>query len=159
MTILRILAFILPMAGTLMLAGSSDAAQSFSYKTSYRNVTKDPDHVWSGNDLSPLNNGTVTIYEYQIRKPRGDFLISQIWNNDCSSALCPTRLIKIEKNGRRIILVDDMMHQIVPPDDPHFSGMFTSKGQGTFARQPFSLSDGGKILVNGDYKFSIRERR
>lgn len=155
----RILAFVAPMAGALVLAGSSYAAQSFSYKTSYRNVAKDPDHVWADNELSPLGNGAVTIHEYQLRTPQGDFLISQIWNSECSAATCPTRLLKIDADGRRAVLVDDMMHQIIPPDDPRFSGLPQSKEQGSFARQPFSLSDDGKTLVNGDYKFSIQESR
>jgi hypothetical protein len=149
----RILAFVLPMAGALALAGPSHAAQSFSYKTSYRNVAKDPDHVWSDNELSPLSNGAVTIHEYQLRTPQGDFLISQIWNSDCSAATCPTRLIKIDAEGRRVVLVDDMMHQIIPPDDRRFSSLSTSKEQGAFAQRPFSLTDDGKTLVNGDFKF------
>ena len=151
----RILAFVLPMAGVLVLADPSHAAQSFSYKTSYRNVAKDPDHVWSDNELSPLRNGVVTIHEYQLMTPRSDFLISQIWNSDCAAATCPTRLVKIDADGRRTVLVDDMMHQIIPPDDPRFSNLSKSKDQAAFAQRPFSLTDDGKFLVNGDYKFAI----
>jgi hypothetical protein len=152
---LRILAIVLPMIGALALADPSHAAQSFSYKTSYRNVVKDPDHVWSDNELSPLSNGAVTIHEYQLRTPQGDLLISQIWNSDCSAATCPTRLVKIDAEGRRTVLVDDMMHQIIPTDDPRFSSLLSSKEEGAFAQRPFSLSDDGKTLVNGDYKFPI----
>lgn len=151
----RLLAFVLPMTGALVLAGPSHAAQSFSYKTSYRNVAKDPDHVWSDSELSPLSSGVVTIHEYQLRTPQGDLLISQIWNNDCSAATCPTRLVKIDADGRRTVLVDDMMRQIVPPDDPRFSSLSKSKEQAAFAQHPFSLTDDGKTLVNGDYKFAI----
>ena len=156
---LRILAFVLPMAGALVLAGSSHAAQSFSYKTTYRNVAKDPDHVWVDNELSPLSSGAVTIHEYQLRTPQGDLLISQIWNSDCSAATCPTRLVKIDADGRRTVLVDDMMHQIIPPDDPRLSSLSRPKEGGAFAQQPFSLSDDGKTLVNGDYKFAIEGTR
>lgn len=152
---LRILAFVLPIAGAFMLAGPSHAAQAFSYKTSYRHVAKDPDQVWSDNELSPLSNGAVTIHEYQLRTPQGDLLISQIWNSDCSAATCPTRLIKMDADGRRIVLVDDMMRQVIPPDDPRFSSLSKSKEQAAFAQRPFSLTDDGKTLVNGDYKFAI----
>jgi len=42
-------------------AAAADAA--FSYKTSYRNVTQDPDKVWTGDALAPNPKGTVTIHE------------------------------------------------------------------------------------------------
>jgi hypothetical protein len=153
---LRTSCFILSLAASLVLAGSSYAADvSFSYKTSYRNVTKDPDSIWSGLALSPTSNGTVTIHEYQLKTPQGDWLISQIWNEDCSSATCPTRLVQIARDGRRIVLVDDMMYQIIPPDDPRFSTTPKSKEQATFAQHPFSLSADGKTLINGDFTFAI----
>ena len=97
----------------------------------------------------------VTIYEYRLATPQGEWLISQIWNADCAAAICPTRLMQIAPGGQRTILVDDMMHQVIPPDDPGFSALATSRGQAAFAEHPFDLADDGKTLVNGDYKFQI----
>lgn len=140
----------------LLIASPGLAADSaFSYKTSYRNVTSDPDNVWTGEALAPNSKGTVTIHEYQLRTPDGDWLISQIWNDDCSSGTCPTRVLRVGPNGARQVVVDDMMHQIVPPDDPRFAGMASNKAAEAFARQPFTLRDNGKTLVNGDFKFQV----
>ncbi|MBD3849131.1 hypothetical protein IED13_25815 [Bosea sp. SSUT16] len=131
------------------------ADNAFSYKTSYRNVTSDPDKIWTGDTLAPNPKGTVTIHEYQLRTPDGEWLISQIWNDDCSSGTCPTRLVRIAASGERRVVVDDMMHQIVPPDDPRFADLSSNKKTEEFARRPFALSDNGKTLVNGDFKFGV----
>lgn len=140
----------------VLLASPCFAADgAFAYKTSYRNVTSDPDKIWTGDSLAPGPKGTVTIHEYQLRTPEGEWLISQIWNDDCSSGTCPTRLVRLAPNGQRQVVVDDMMHQIVPPDDPRFAGMASNKKQEEFARHPFALSDNGKTLVNGDFKFEV----
>lgn len=140
---------------TLSVAPSVAAETAFTYKTSYRNVTADPEHIWTGTALAPNPRGTVTIHEYELCTPQGDWLISQIWNEDCSSGTCPTRLVRIGTDGRRVTLIDDMMHQIVPPDDPRFSTPSATKEQAAFAERPFLLSDDGKTLLNGDYKFPI----
>ncbi|MDF2119213.1 hypothetical protein PY365_26960 [Roseiarcaceae bacterium H3SJ34-1] len=134
-------------------ARATEAA--FAYKTSYRNVAEDPDHVWTGTALAPTPKGTVTIHEYQLRTANDDWLISQIWNEDCSPGTCPTRLIRIGKDGHSSVAIDDMMHQVVPPDDPRFATTPMTDAQKTFARRPFVLSEDGKTLVNGDYKFEI----
>ncbi|MGR9426217.1 hypothetical protein [Rhizobium leguminosarum] len=131
------------------------ADNAFSYKTSYRNVTSDPDKIWTGDALSPNPKGTVTIHEYQLRTDQGDWLVSQIWNDDCSSGTCPTRLVRVAPGGQRQVVVDDMMHQIVPPNDPRFAGLASNKEAQAFARQPFLLSDDGTMLVNGDFKFQV----
>lgn len=136
-------------------AAAADAA--FRYKTSYRNVTQDPDKVWTGDALAAGSSGTVTIHEYELRTPRGDFLISQIWNDDCTSGTCPTRLVRVAPHQQPTVLVDDMMHQIVPPDDPRFAAMAADKAQAAFAQRPFALTDDGKTLVNGDFTFAIPE--
>lgn len=136
-------------------AAAADAA--FSYKTSYRNVTQDPDKVWTGDALAAGSSGTVTIHEYELRTPRGDFLISQIWNDDCTSGTCPTRLVRVAPHQQPTVLVDDMMHQILPPDDPRFAAMAADKAQAAFAQRPFALTDDGKTLVNGDFTFAIPE--
>jgi len=132
----------------------SAAEMNFAYKTSYRNVEKDPDGIWTGNDLAIGPKGTVTIHEYVLRTPKGELIISQIWNEDCSSGTCPTRLVRIGADGRRTVLVSDLMHQIVPPDDPRFADLAANKSLTQFAQHPFVLSDDGMTLVNGDYKFA-----
>ena len=160
MTRLRRILSILPFLVSLGLGTPAFAAEiPFTYKTSFRNVTKDPDNIWSGQDLAPTNKGTVTIHEYQLNTARGDWLVSQIWNADCSTGACPTRLVQLDRDGGREILVEEMMHQIIPPDDPRFAGVLTSKEQAAFAQHPFLLSPDGKTLINGDYRFPIAGAR
>src|SRR5437016_3926447 len=105
MTRSRSFGFVLFIAASLAFSAQCYAAETvFAYKASYRNVTKDPDKIWSGAALSLGPAGTVTIHEYQLRTPSGQLLISQIWNEDCSSATCPTKLVQIAPNGRKSIL-------------------------------------------------------
>lgn len=146
---------IVTIGAVLGIVHGAAAAQTFTFKTSYRDVKKDPEAIWVGKDLDPPPKGVVTIYEYRLATPQGEWLISQIWNADCAAAICPTRLMQIAPGGQRTILVDDMMHQVIPPDDPGFSALATSRGQAAFAEHPFDLADDGKTLVNGDYKFQI----
>jgi hypothetical protein len=136
----------------LAIMHGAAAAQTFTFETSYRDVKKDPDAIWVGKDLDPPPKGVVTIYEYRLSTPQDDWLISQIWNADCAAATCPTRLAQIAPGGQRTILIDDMMHQVIPPDDPRFSAV---GNQAAFAEHPFALADDGRTLVNGDYKFQI----
>ena len=156
MTRLRRSLVLLPLSVSLAFGTPSFAAEvSFTYKTSFRNVTKDPDNIWSGQSLATTSKGTVTIHEYELRTAQGDWLVSQIWNADCSTGACPTRLVQADGNGGRRILVDEMMHQIIPQDDPPFASAVTSKGQAAFAQHPFLLSADGKNLINGDFRFPI----
>jgi hypothetical protein len=142
-------------AASIAITNPSHAAEaSFTYKVSYRNVAADPDGIWTGEALS---GGPVTIHEYQLHTPSGELLISQIWNDDCATATCPTRLLRLEPGGRRTVLVDDMMRQIIPPNDPRFAGLPANGPQAEFARNPFRLSDDGKTLLNGDFRFDIDE--
>lgn len=145
----------LGLAGLILVSPSSAAEINFAYKTSYRNIAKDPDGIWTGNDLAIGPKGTVTIHEYALRTPKGELIVSQIWNEDCSSGACPTRLVRVGADGRRTVLVTDLMHQIVPPDDPRFADLAANKTLTQFAQHPFSLSEDGMTLVNGDYKFPI----
>ena len=146
---------IIALGAVLGIVHGAAAAQPFTFKTSYRDVKKDPDAIWVGKDLDPPPKGGVTIYEYRLATPQGEWLISQIWNVDCAAATCPTRLMQIAPGGQRTILVDDMMHQVIPPDDPRFSALATSEDQASFAEHPFALADDDKTLVNGDFKFQI----
>lgn len=139
-----------------LIAGSASATEtSFAFKTAYRNVKADPDGVWTG---AAVASGNVSIFEYQLCVTGGEFLISQIWNDDCSSNLCPTRLVRIEPDGGRTVLVDDMMRQVVPPNDPRFADLPKSGPQAEYAAHPFRLSEDGKTLLNGDYKFELGGR-
>jgi hypothetical protein len=74
---------------------------------------------------------------------------------DCSSGTGPTRLVRVGADGRRTVLVTDLMHQIVPPDDPRYADLAANKTLTQFAQHPFALSDDSMTLVNGDYKFPI----
>lgn len=132
-------------------AAAADAG--FVYKTTYRHAKADPDGIWSSD---ALGGGTATIHEYELRSPQGDFLVSQIWNDDCSSSTCPTRLVRVGPGTRRAVLVDDMMHQIIPPNDPRFAGLSKSGPQAAYAQHPFRLSADGKTLRNGDLAFDVR---
>ncbi|MGX7743960.1 hypothetical protein [Rhodopseudomonas parapalustris] len=134
---------------------ASSAETAFAYKTSYRDVAQDPDGIWTGDALAAGSAGKVTIYEYELRRNQGDLLISQIWNEDCSSGACPTRLVRIVPNRAPEILVDDMMHQVIPPDDPRFAALSSGSAQAAFARAPFALAKDGRTLINGDFKFPI----
>jgi hypothetical protein len=143
----------LMMFGAARSASAAEAA--FTYKTTYRNVKADPDKVWTGEALAAGSVGTVSIHEYEMRTSRGDLLVSQIWNDDCSSSTCPTRLVRIGSGGRRTVLVEDMMHQVIPPNDPRFADLSKSGPAAAFAQHPFLLSADGKTLVNGDFKFEL----
>lgn len=149
--------YLLVAAALVNAAPAAEADAAFTYKTSYRNVTGDPDKIWTGNELAPGSSGTVTIHEYQLRTPRGDYLVSQIWNDDCTSGTCPTRLVRVAPHQPPAILVDDMMHQIVPPDDPRFAGLADNGATASFTRQPFVLGNDGKSLINGDFTFPLPE--
>ena len=140
-------------AASLAVSAPANAADTaFTYKTSYRNVAKDPDGVWTSDVLSPGPAG-VTIHEYALKTPQGGWLVSQIWNADCDATSCPTRLVRVTPDGRKTVIVDDTMHQVIPPDDPRFAAV--AKSAAAFAATPFQLSPDGKILVNGDFKFEI----
>lgn len=144
---------------SLLAAPAVAADSSFNYKTSYRNVKQDPEKIWTGDALALGASGTVTIHEYELRTSRGDFLVSQIWNDDCSSGSCPTRLVRVAPHQPPVVLVDDMMHQIVPPDDPRFAGMTGNAAQAAFAQHPFVLANDGKTLLNGDFTFPVPEAK
>ena len=143
----------LTLIGFASTASALAADTNFAFKTAYHNVTADPDGVW---DASAFSAGKASLYEYELRAPGGALLVSQIWNGDCSAATCPTRLVRLEPDGRRAVLVDDMMRQVIPPNDPHFAGLPKNGPQAEFARRPFRLSADGKSLINGDFRFSIR---
>jgi hypothetical protein len=139
--------------GLVTSARASETA--FTYKTTYRNVKNDPDRIWTGDALAAGGVGAVTIHEYEMRTTRGDLLVSQIWNEDCSSSTCPTRLVRIGPGTKRTVLVDDMMHQVIPPNDPRFAGLSKTGPVAAFAQHPFLLSADGKTLLNGDFKFEL----
>lgn len=147
------------LAAALLLAAaatspSAAADTAFAYKTTYRNVKHDPDKVWAEDALAG-GPGGATIHEYELRSAKGDLLVSQIWNDDCSSSTCPTRLVRIGQGAHRTVLVDDMMHQVIPPNDPRFAGLSKAGAQAAFAEHPFVLSADGKTLINGDFKFEV----
>ncbi|BAV52633.1 Uncharacterized protein MLTONO_p0163 (plasmid) [Mesorhizobium loti] len=156
MTRSPIIGLVLACAVALMPTAPAKAADAaFAYKTSYRNIAKDPDGVWAGPALAPSPAGTVIIHEYTLKSAQGDWLISQIWNADCDSTACPTRLVRTSADGKKTVVIDDMMHQVIPPDDPRFAALPKSGVQAAFAKAPFHLSADGKELWNGDLRFEI----
>jgi hypothetical protein len=152
-----LLAAIVLTLGGLLVADPVRAAESdFVFKAAYRNVNTDPDEIWFGDALA---SGNVSIFEYRLRGRGGDLVVSQIWNDDCSSNTCPTRLVRLDTSGRRNILLDDMMRQVIPPNDPNFAGLPKSGPQAEYAQHPFRLSADGETLLNGDFKFKLDEVR
>lgn len=140
-----------------LMAGSAEAAEAnFTFNSARRDVTADPDGIWTGDAFA---GGKASIFNYEMRSGAGRLIVSQIWNEDCSSSVCPTRLVRLESDGRRIVLVDDMMHQVVPPNDPRFAGLPKSAEQAEYERHPFRLSQDGKKLLNDDFSFDIDESR
>jgi len=140
----------------LLIAGSAEAAEAnFTFKSARRDVTTDPDGIWTGDAFT----GKASVFNYEMRLGTSSLVVSQIWNEDCSSSVCPTRLVRFEPGGRRIVLVDDMMHQVVPPNDPRFAGLPKSAQQAEYERHPFRLSEDGRKLLNGDFGFDIDENK
>lgn len=145
-------AIAMAISGLLVTNPAAAADASFAFKTAYRNVTADPEGIWSGDALS---GGNVSIFEYELRTGAGDLLISQIWNEECASSTCPTRLVRRGAGGANTVLVDDMMRQVIPPNDPRFANLPKTGPQAEFAESPFRLSADGKTLLNGDFKFQL----
>ncbi|MGN6097932.1 MAG: hypothetical protein ACTHP8_17070 [Bosea sp. (in: a-proteobacteria)] len=143
--------------GCLLLVGSAAAAEvNFTFKSARRDVMTDPDGIWSGDAFA---GGKASIFTYEIRSGTSSLIVSQIWNEDCSSSVCPTMLVRLEPGGRRIVLVDDMMHQVLPPNDPRFAGLPQSAEQAQYEHHPFRLSGDGKKLLNGDFSFDIGQSK
>jgi len=144
--------YVTAIVGAVALGAPAFAADaSFAFKTAYRDVTADPDGIWAADAFA---DGKASVFEYQLHSGGADLLVSQIWNEDCASSTCPTRLVKIE-SGRRTVLVDDMMRQVIPPNDPRFANQAKSGPQAEYAQNPFRLSADGKTLINGDFKFEL----
>jgi hypothetical protein len=142
---------------SLLIAATADAAEAnFAFSSARRDVTADPDGIWTGDAFV---GGKASIFNYEMRSGAGSLVVSQIWNEDCSSSVCPTRLVRLLSNGRHIVLVDDMMHQVVPPNDPRFAGLPKSAEQAEYERNPFRLSEDGKRLLNDDFSFDIDESK
>lgn len=146
-------------AVTLALACAASAAPAraadtnFTFKVAHRAVVADPDGIWGA---SAFSAGKASLYEYELATTGGDLLLSQIWNGDCAAATCPTRLVRLEPGDRRVLLADDMMHQVIPPNDPRYDGLAKSGPQAAFAQHPFRLSADGGTLINGDFRFKFR---
>ena len=146
-------ALMLALAGTTSAALAGGTVADFSFKVARRAVAADPDGIWKANEFS---GGRASVYEYELPEPSGALLVSQIWNGDCAAATCPTRLVRLEPGGGHVLLVDDMMRQVIPANDPRFAGLAKTKTQAAFAQHPFRLSADGATLINGDFRFAIR---
>jgi len=150
----RTFLYVATLALAAALANTARASDGeFTFKVARRDVAADPDGIWNAGAFSA---GKVSLYEYELSTPGGDLIVSQIWNGDCAAAACPTRLVRIEPDGHHALLIDDMMRQVIPPNDPRFNGLPIREPQGAFAQHPFRLSADGATLINGDFRFSIR---
>lgn len=143
----------LAVAGLLPGTSAPAAEADFTFKVAYRHVSADPEGIWGLDALSSSKTGQVSIFEYELRRTTGSFLVSQIWNDDCTLKTCPTRLVWIPASGRITLLLEDMMYQVNPPNDPKFGGPPMTGPQVTFQQHPFRLSAGGTELINDDFKF------
>lgn len=124
----------------------------FTFKAAQRNIRSDATGIWTG---AALEGENISIFEYQLRDARGDFLVSQIWNDQCSSSTCPTKLVRVHGDGRRTILIEDMMRQIIPPQNNTADAVTGRAASQDYARHPFRLSADGKRLINGDFSFDF----
>lgn len=124
----------------------------FTFKAAQRNIRSDATGIWTG---AALEGENISIFEYQLRDAGGDFLVSQIWNDQCSPSTCPTKLVRVHSDGRRTVLIEDMMRQIIPPQN-NIAGTVTGRAASQdYAHHPFRLSADGKRLINGEFSFDF----
>ena len=79
---------------SLILGPASGAElQFFQFRTSYKGVKADPEKIWQADDLVSSSR-PVEIHEYTLAVGKDVLLVSQIWNDNCSIEVCPTRLVR-----------------------------------------------------------------
>jgi hypothetical protein len=144
-------------AGVFLTTPATAASNSldFTFSKAIQNANSDPDKIWSGDDFTPSPNGSVSIYEYALDTPDGRWVASQIWNENCASSTCPTRLVFIDKSGAKILRLEGDMQQIIPPG----SDIAKLPQTAAFAAHPFKLSKDLSTLYSGDVQFRIPGRK
>lgn len=143
---------ILAFAASIFAAPAQSADAAFTLKSALRNVKSDPSGIWSG---AALDGEKISIFEYQLSHAGGNFLVSQIWNDECAPATCPTKLLRLHRDGRRTVLIEDMMRQIIPPQNMAPGAAVPRISAQNYAHHPFRLSADGKRLINGDFSFDL----
>jgi len=119
-------------------AATAALAEEITFPTAevFRNARHDPSHIWADADMTafgPYDRG-ATVTEFRATAADGaTWIVSQIKNAECSSHLCPTRLVREASDGGRRVYADDLM-QI----GGHFSlnGSTLSDGSGSFPVEP-----------------------
>lgn len=144
-------------AGLLLTTSATAGSSSldFTFSKVVQNTKTDPSHIWSIDDFTPPPGGAVSIYEYALDTPDGRWIASQIWNENCASSTCPTRLVFVDKSGTRTLRLEGDMQQIIPPGSEIAKLPQTS----AFAAHPFKLSNDLNTLYSGDAQFRIPGRK
>lgn len=142
----------------LLFAGPAAAASNalpFSFSQVTKDAKSDPNGIWSSDDFTPPPGGSVSIYTYSLNAPDGRWIASQIWNENCGSSTCPTRLVFIDKNGVRTLRLEADMQQVIPPG----SALADLPQTAEFAKHPFKLAGDAHALIAGDNQFKIPPRK
>lgn len=111
-------------------------AITFSAAEVFRNARHDPSRIWTDADMTAFgpNDRGATITEFRATTTDGStWIVSQIKNAECSSHLCPTRLVREDRDGGQNVYADDLM-QI----GGHFTlnGSTLTDGSGSFLVEP-----------------------
>lgn len=109
---------------------------TFSGSEVFHNARHDPSRIWNDTDMTAFgpNDRGATITEFRATTADGStWIVSQIKNAECSSHLCPTRLVREAADGGRSVYADDLM-QI----GGHFTlnGSTLTDGSGSFPVEP-----------------------
>jgi len=120
------------------VAATAALAETITFPTAevFRNARHDPSRIWVDADMTAFgpNDRGATITEFRATTADGStWIVSQIKNAECSSHLCPTRLVREAADSGRRVYADDLM-QI----GGHFTlnGSILSDGSGSFPVEP-----------------------
>lgn len=128
-----------------LIVGGAAHAQSLFPMVQYEvfdNAYADPEAIWTAEYLEPFGGENsvskkrgAKITMYRAETPQGLYLLSQPLAEGCTPQLCLARLVKVERDGTKKVLVEDMM----------------------YIDGPFALDTSKKTLVNRDYSFDIEQ--
>ena len=120
------------------IAATPALAETITFPTAevFRNARHDPSRIWADADMTAFgpNDRGATVTEFRATTADGStWIVSQIKNAECSSHLCPTRLVREAADGGQRVYADDLM-QI----GGHFTlyGSILSDGSGSFPVEP-----------------------
>jgi hypothetical protein len=115
---------------------------------------KSPSGAWQTDELRQ-NNKPAKVFEYRLSKGPDTYIVSQVWNDECTSRTCPTKLLLRNKMGNISVLLNEEMQQIISPNDLRFKG--DKNLDKSFVEAPFSLSQDNKTLRAGPESFDFKE--